>query len=173
MVVVTEFDSASPPCAPEAGAAVDDDDAATARIVVPGGIASAAAARQLARLARAHAGGRLYMTADDGLELRGVAREATTEVLEALPPGAKEARPPCPGHLPSLMEVVVSLPGGTLTSAQLERLAAIAEAYAFGGLCAGGGRLVIWGLDPTLVTEVVAEAQAAGLAAAPARRAAG
>jgi sulfite reductase beta subunit-like hemoprotein len=111
------------------------------------------------------------LTPDDGLELRGVALEATPEVLEALPPVAEEAES-IPGHMPWRMEVAVTPPDGALTSAQLERLAAIAEAYAFGGLrSAAGGRLVVWGLDPTLVTEVIAEAQAAGLPAAPARRA--
>jgi len=74
--------------------------------------------------------------------------------------------PPRPGQL----GVVVTPSRGAFTGAQLERLAAIAEAYAFGGLhSAADGRVVVWGLDPTVVTEVVAEVEAVGLEAAPAR----
>jgi sulfite reductase beta subunit-like hemoprotein len=196
MVAVTELEALSPP---PAGRSVDDyravlarftagdcsaemweafsasfgvhrdggDDHGTVRVDIPGGIPSAAAARRLAGLATAHAAGRLFLTPEDGVQLRGVALEATPEVLEALPPPAAAAAEPVRD---GRMAVTVAPPHGSLTSAQLERLAEIAAAYAFGGLCTiENGRLVLTGVDPTLVTAVVAETQAAGLAAEKAR----
>ena len=149
------------------------DDPGTVRVDIPGGIPSAAAARRLAGLATAHAAGRLFITPEDGVHLRGVALEATPEVLEvleALPPLAAAAAPVRDGR----MAVTVAPPRGFFTSAQLERLAEIAAEFAFGGLrSAAGGRLVLSGIDPTLVTEVVAEAQAAGLAAQKSHRVGG
>ena len=149
------------------------EDHGTVRVSLPGGIASAGAARRLAGLATAHAAGRLFLTPEDGVQLRRVALVATPEVLEALPPGAaEEAGPPRDGR----MAVTVAPPPrrGFLTSAQLERLAEIAAEFAFGGLCTtADARLVLSGIDPTLVTAVIAEAQAAGLAAEQACRVGG
>ncbi len=146
------------------------DDRGTVRVDIPGGIPSAAAARRLAGLARVHAAGRLFITPEDGVQLRGVALEATPEVLEALPPPAAAAEPGRDGRL----AVTVAPPRGFFTSAQLERLAEIAAEFAFGGLrTTADGRLVLAGVDPTLVTAVIAEAQAAGLKAEQASRVGG
>ena len=149
------------------------DDRGTVRVDIPGGIPSVAAARRLASLATAYAAGRLFITPEDGVQLRGVALEATPEVLEALevmPPPAAAAGPARDGR----MTVTVAPPRGFLTSAQLERLAEIAAEFAFGGLgTTADGRLVLAGVDPTLVTAVIAEAQAAGLKAEQASRVGG
>lgn len=145
------------------------DDRGTVRVDIPGGIPSAAAARRLAGLARVHAAGRLFITPEDGVQLRAVALEATPEVLEALPPLASRAAAAGPAR-DGRLAVTVAPPRGFFTSAQLERLAEIAAEFAFGGLrTTADGRLVLAGVDPTLVTAVIAEAQAAGLKAEQAR----
>lgn len=164
MDAVTEFEAFSA----SFGVHRDGGDG-TVRVHVPGGIQSVAAARRLGGLATAHAGGRVFLTPEDGVYLRGVPLEATSEVLEALrPPAAAAAAEPARD---GRMAVTVTPPDGSLTSAQLERLAEIAAEFAFGGLCTtADGRLVVAGVDPTLVTAVIAEAQAAGLAAEKARK---
>ncbi len=150
------------------------DDPGTVRVDIPGGIPSAAAARRLAGLATAHAAGRLFMTAEDGVQLRAVALEATPEVLEALPPPAAAAAEAAGPARDGRLAVTVAPPRGFFTSAQLERLAEIAAEFAFGGLgTTADGRLVLAGVDPTLVTAVIAEAQAAGLKAEQASRVGG
>ena len=201
MVAVTEFEAFSPPpagrsvddyravlarftageCSAEMWEAFSarfgvhregGDDPGTVRVSLPGGIASAAAARRLAVLATAHAAGRLFLTPEDGVQLRAVALEATPEVLEALPPRAAAA---AEASRDGRMAVTVAPPPyGFFTSAQLERLAEIAAEFAFGELrTTADGHLVLSGVDPTLVTAVIAEAQAAGLAAEQARRSGG
>ncbi|MCZ6522451.1 MAG: hypothetical protein O7A68_01100 [Alphaproteobacteria bacterium] len=152
------------------------DDRGTVRVDIPGGISSVAAARRLAGLATAHAAGRLFLTPEDGVHLRAVALEATPKVLEALealpPPAAAAAEPARDGRM--VVTVRPPPPRGFFTSAQLERLAEIAAEFAFGGLgTTADGRLVLAGIDPTLVTAVIAEAQAAGLKAEQASRVGG
>ena len=135
-------------------------------------------ARAVAQMARAYAGDRVYFDVHDGLCLRSVPAERVEELNAALERtiGADRAtRFHVPesvtpstvfAHADGRMGIVVSAPAGSLSSAEIERLAGIAERNAFDGISStDDGRVAILGVDPTVVTEVMAAVEQLGLQA--------
>ena len=142
---------------------------------VPVGFGSTASARPIAR---EYAGGRVYIDAREGLYFRSVPAERVEELTAALERtgGADHAtrfRVPETVSLSTVfmhkdgrMGILVSAPADSFSSEEIERLARITERKAFDGMSSTeDGRVVILGVDPMVVTEVMVAVEQLGLIA--------
>ncbi len=153
-------------------------DSSSGGIDVPVGFRSAASARALAHIALEYADGRVYMDAPEGPYIRSIPTQRVAQLDAALDRGGgadrttrfrvpESVRPSGVFmHQGGRMGVLVSAPEGSLSSEVIEGLARITERNAFDGMASTeDGRVAILGIDPTVVTEVIALAEQLGLTA--------